>query len=117
LLAGTALGQPVVCRFIDVGCGATFGARALLRKKRPGQSDDRRRSAAFLARFPWSDRRAAMADVERAKNGAEHLAIRAAVRALDEVSKEFARRRMNDALEHNVRGQTVGDVEKKVTGK
>jgi molecular chaperone HscA len=59
----------------------------------------------------------AMADVERAKDAADHLSIRAAVQALDEVSKEFARRRMNDALEHNVRGQTVEDVEKKVTGK
>ena len=56
----------------------------------------------------------ATADLEKAKAGADHLAIRAAVQALDEVSKEFARRRMNDALERNVRGQTVGDVEKKV---
>jgi molecular chaperone HscA len=54
-------------------------------------------------------------DVERAKAGDDHLAIRAAVQALDEVSKEFARRRMNAALAQNVRGQSVSAVEKKVT--
>ena len=56
-----------------------------------------------------------MADVERAKAGTDHLAIRAAVKALDEVSKEFARRRMNAALEQNVRGQAVAEVERKMT--
>jgi molecular chaperone HscA len=57
----------------------------------------------------------AMSDVERAKAGDDHLAIRAAVQALDEVSKDFARRRMNAALAENVRGQSVTDVEKKVS--
>jgi len=56
-----------------------------------------------------------MTDVESARAGDDHLAIRAAVQALDEVSKEFARRRMNVALAENVRGQSVADVEKKVT--
>jgi molecular chaperone HscA len=55
-----------------------------------------------------------MSDVERAKAGDDHLTIRAAVQALDEVSKEFARRRMNAALAENVRGQSVAEVEKKV---
>jgi molecular chaperone HscA len=58
----------------------------------------------------------AMSDLETAKAGTDHLAIRAAAQALDEVSKEFARRRMNDALDHSLRGQAVGEVEKKVTG-
>jgi molecular chaperone HscA len=74
-------------------------------------------SAALLVAGERAAIEMAMADVESAKAAADHLAIRAAVRALDEVSKEFARRRMNDALEHNVRGQTVGDVEKKVRDK
>jgi molecular chaperone HscA len=60
---------------------------------------------------------AALADLERARADSDHLAIRAAVRALDEVSKEFARRRMNVALDHNVRGQAVAEVERKVTEK
>jgi molecular chaperone HscA len=74
-------------------------------------------SAALLVAGEREAIEMAMADVERAKNVADHLAIRAAVQALDEVSKEFARRRMNAALEHNVRGQMVEDVEKKVTGR
>jgi molecular chaperone HscA len=56
-----------------------------------------------------------MSDVETAKAGDDHLTIRAAVQALDEVSKEFARRRMNAALAENVRGQSVAEVEKKVS--
>ncbi len=56
-----------------------------------------------------------MTDLDRAKSGDDHLAIRAAVQALDEVSKEFARRRMNVALAENVRGQSVAAVERKVT--
>jgi hypothetical protein len=45
------------------------------------------------------------------------LAIRGAAQALDEVSKDFARRRMNAALDQNVRGQALDAVEKKVTSK
>jgi molecular chaperone HscA len=58
---------------------------------------------------------AAMVALESAKSGADHLAIRSAVQSLDEVSKEFARRRMNAALDQNVRGQALAEVEKKVT--
>ena len=57
----------------------------------------------------------AMAALEAAKAGTDHLAMRAASAALDEVSKEFARRRMNAALDENVRGQALDAVEKKVT--
>jgi molecular chaperone HscA len=60
---------------------------------------------------------AAMTALEQAKAGSNHLAIRAAIQALDEASKEFARRRMNAALDQSVRGQALDSVEKKVTGK
>jgi molecular chaperone HscA len=56
-----------------------------------------------------------MAALQTAKSGQNHLAIRAAIVALDEVSREFARRRMNVALDENVRGQALDAVEKKVT--
>jgi molecular chaperone HscA len=59
----------------------------------------------------------AMASLELAKSGVNHLAIRGAAQALDEVSKDFARRRMNAALDQNVRGQALDAVEKKVTSK
>jgi molecular chaperone HscA len=58
-----------------------------------------------------------IAGLESAKAGTNHLAIRGAIQALDEVSKEFARRRMNAALDQNVRGQVLDTVEKKVTSK
>jgi len=58
-----------------------------------------------------------IASLESAKSGTNHLAIRGAIQALDEVSKEFARRRMNAALDQNVRGQALNMVEKKVTSK
>ena len=57
----------------------------------------------------------AMAALEAAKASTDHLAVRAASVALDEVSREFARRRMNAALDENVRGQALDAVEKKVT--
>ena len=60
---------------------------------------------------------AGIAGLESAKVGTNHLAIRGAIQSLDEVSKEFARRRMNAALEQNVRGQALDSVEKKVTSK
>ena len=60
---------------------------------------------------------AGMAGIEAAKTGTNHLAIRAAIQSLDEASKEFARRRMNVALDENVRGQALDAVEKKVTTK
>jgi molecular chaperone HscA len=55
-----------------------------------------------------------LTDLETAKGGSDHLAIRYAIVALDEVSKEFARRRMNAALDQNLRGQALSAVEKKV---
>jgi molecular chaperone HscA len=55
-----------------------------------------------------------MMDLENAKAGTDHLVIRYAIVALDEVSKEFARRRMNAALDQNLRGQALSEVEKKV---
>jgi len=58
---------------------------------------------------------AGIVGLESAKAGTNHLAIRGAIQSLDEVSKEFARRRMNAALEQNVRGQSLDTVEKKVT--
>jgi len=60
---------------------------------------------------------AAMAFLQTAKAGTDHLAIRAGIVALDEASKDFARRRMNAALDANVRGQGIDAVEQKVTNK
>jgi molecular chaperone HscA len=60
---------------------------------------------------------AGMTALESAKTGTDHLAIRASIQALDEVSKEFARRRMNAALDENVRGQALAAVEQKVSPK
>jgi len=60
---------------------------------------------------------AAMDALESAKTATNHLAIRAAIAALDDRSKEFARRRMNAALDENVRGQSLDLVEKKVITK
>ena len=57
---------------------------------------------------------AAMGALETSKAGSDHLAIRAAIRALDAVSKDFATRRMNQALEQGLRGQDIGAVESKV---
>ncbi len=57
---------------------------------------------------------AAMTALESAKSATNHLAIRAAIQALDETCKEFARRRMNSALEQNVRGLAVDSVERRI---
>ncbi len=56
-----------------------------------------------------------IAGLESAKAGPNHLTIRGAIQTLDEASREFARRRMNAALEKSVRGQALDTVEKKVT--
>jgi molecular chaperone HscA len=74
-------------------------------------------SAALLAPGEGEAIEKALVSLESSKAGSNHLAIRAAIQALDEVSKEFARRRMNVALEENVRGQALDTVEKKVTAK
>ncbi|HEY8923818.1 MAG TPA: Fe-S protein assembly chaperone HscA, partial [Polyangia bacterium] len=57
---------------------------------------------------------AAVAQLEQAKAGSDHGAIRAGVEALDAASKEFAARRMNRALEEGLRGRAVGAVEAEV---
>jgi molecular chaperone HscA len=57
---------------------------------------------------------ARMGELERSKAGRDHLAICAAIQALDVVSKDFATRRMNQALEQGLRGQDIGAVESKV---
>jgi molecular chaperone HscA len=59
---------------------------------------------------------AAMAKLEEAKAGKDHLAIRAAIGALDAASKGFATRRMNQALEKGLRGKGIDAIEKKVEG-
>ena len=57
---------------------------------------------------------AAMGELEKCKAGRDHLAIRAAIAALDAASKDFATRRMNQALQQGLRGQDIGAVESKV---
>ena len=55
-----------------------------------------------------------MGALETSKAGRDHLAIRAAIAALDAASKDFATRRMNQALQQGLRGQDIGAVESKV---
>jgi molecular chaperone HscA len=57
---------------------------------------------------------AAMTALGKSKSGRDHLAIRGAIAELDAVSKDFATRRMNRALEQGLRGQAIGAVEGKV---
>jgi molecular chaperone HscA len=71
-------------------------------------------SADLLAAGEREAIEAAMTALDLAKSATNHLAIRAAIQALDETCKEFARRRMNMALEQNVRGLAVDSVEKKI---
>jgi len=59
----------------------------------------------------------ALAAVEKAREGSDHLAIRDAIEALDHASKPFATRRMNKALEHGFRGQNVDSVDAKLGGR
>ena len=54
---------------------------------------------------------AAMAALEAAKAGTDHLAIRAAVEALDHASKPFAERRMNLAIAAAMAGKSLAAVE------
>jgi molecular chaperone HscA len=72
-------------------------------------------SAALLVPGEREAIETATAALQVAKSSTNHLGIRAAIAGLDEVSKEFARRRMNVALDENVRGQALDMVEKKVT--
>lgn len=57
---------------------------------------------------------AARAAVVAAKAGTEHRRIADCIAALDEVSKEFAQRRMDHSLNHAVAGKAVSDVERNV---
>jgi len=55
-----------------------------------------------------------MGALDEVKAGRDHLAVRAAIQALDAASKDFATRRMNQALAQGLRGQDIGAVESKV---
>ena len=57
----------------------------------------------------------AMAHLEEVARGDDHLAIRAAVEALDRASKPFAQRRMNRAVGAAIRGRAVDDVEHEIS--
>jgi molecular chaperone HscA len=52
--------------------------------------------------------------LEQAMAGEDHLAIRAAVEALDAASKPFAQRRMDRALAEGLRGRGISEVEHKI---
>jgi molecular chaperone HscA len=52
--------------------------------------------------------------LEQAMAGEDHLAIRAAVEALDAASKPFAQRRMDRALAEGLRGRGISEVEYKI---
>jgi hypothetical protein len=55
-----------------------------------------------------------MDELERARVGIDHGAIRLAIERLDKASKDFAGRRMNRALDAGLRGRGVAEVEAKV---
>jgi molecular chaperone HscA len=57
---------------------------------------------------------AAMATLEQARAGTDHLVIRAAVEALDRASKPFAERRMNLAITAAMAGKSVATVEEEL---
>jgi molecular chaperone HscA len=56
----------------------------------------------------------AIAALERAHAGSDHLAIRAAVEALDIASKPFAQRRMDRAVAAAMQGRTLAEVEQEL---
>ena len=57
---------------------------------------------------------AAMAALEAAKAGDDHLAIRDAIAALDLATKPFAQARMNKAIGAAFEGKALADVEKEI---
>jgi molecular chaperone HscA len=59
----------------------------------------------------------AMAELEAAMRGEDHLKIRAAIEALDHATKPFAQARMNRAVEAQLRGKTLDEAEAQVSGK
>jgi molecular chaperone HscA len=57
---------------------------------------------------------AAMAVLERTVAGDDHLAIRAAIEALDLASKPFAQERMNRVVEATMKGRALDDVDREL---
>lgn len=58
----------------------------------------------------------AMAHLAEVARGEDHLAIRAAVEALDHASKPFAQLRMNRAVAAAVQGRAIDEVEHEISG-
>jgi len=58
----------------------------------------------------------AMTALEQAMRGDDHLAIRAAIEALDLATKPFAQARMNRAIDAGFRGKTLEEAEHQVGG-
>jgi molecular chaperone HscA len=67
--------------------------------------------AALLAPEVRTAGEAAMRDLEAAMAGTDYLKIRAAIEALDIATKPFAQLRMNRAVDAQLRGKTLDDVE------
>jgi len=59
---------------------------------------------------------AAMAHLEKVAAGSDHLAIRAAIEALDHATKPFAQVRMNRAVDAQLRGKTLDEALEKAGG-
>jgi molecular chaperone HscA len=57
---------------------------------------------------------AAIAELEAARAGTDHLAIRAAVEALDRASKPFAQRRMDRVVAATMEGRSIDEIEKEL---
>jgi molecular chaperone HscA len=57
---------------------------------------------------------AALDQLEQARAGQNHHAIRTAIEAVDLASKDFAGRRMNRAIEEGLRGRSVNQIEAEV---
>jgi molecular chaperone HscA len=57
---------------------------------------------------------AAIAELARVVGGDDHLAIRAAIEALDRASKPFAQRRMDRVVAATMQGRSIDDVEKEL---
>ena len=55
---------------------------------------------------------AALAALQKARDGSDQRAIKVATEALDNASKEFAQRRMDEGLRRAVAGRSVGDIER-----
>ncbi len=60
---------------------------------------------------------AAMSALERLSAASDHVAIRTAIEALDRASKPFAERRMNLAIGAAMKGKTLADLERDLSGR